>query len=60
MSGEIKLTYFNGRGRAEIIRYLFKLAGKDFIDSRIQGEKWQKLKPCEWQSHVLLSSKHFQ
>ena len=47
MAGEMKLSYFNFRGRAEIIRYLFNLAGKEFIDSRIQGEEWQKFKPCK-------------
>ncbi|XP_064391297.1 hematopoietic prostaglandin D synthase-like [Halichondria panicea] len=41
-----KLTYFNIRGRVEIIRLIFKQAGVEFEDVRVsQGEEWLKLKP---------------
>ena len=47
MSGEIKVTYFNSKGRAEATRLLLKLAKKPFVDCRVEGEEWQKLKPCK-------------
>jgi len=40
-----KLTYFNGRGLAEIIRLIFTAADKPFIDHRIDQEEFKKLKP---------------
>lgn len=39
------LVYFNGRGRAEVSRILFALAGVEYEDKRIEGEDWGKLKP---------------
>ena len=48
MSGEIKLTYFNFRGRTEISRLLLKLAKKPFVDNRIGDEEWKKLKPSKY------------
>ena len=47
MSGEIKVTYFNSKGRTEVTRLLLKLAKKPFVDCRVEGEEWQKLKPCK-------------
>ena len=40
-----KLTYFNGRGRAEIIRFIFAQAGVAYEDNRVAGEDWIKFKP---------------
>lgn len=37
-----KLIYFNGRGRAEICRMLFALAGVEFEDVRYEIEEWKK------------------
>ena len=40
---EYKLTYFKARGRAEICRLLFAVAGVPFKDNRI-GIQWICLK----------------
>ena len=40
-----KLTYFNGRGRAEHIRLVFAQAGVQYEDKRIAKEEWGALKP---------------
>ena len=40
-----KLTYFNARGRAETIRFIFAQAGVDYEDNRVAGEEWVKFKP---------------
>jgi glutathione S-transferase len=40
-----KLTYFNGRGRAEIVRLVFAAAGVEYTDNRIERDKWPALKP---------------
>jgi glutathione S-transferase len=44
MSG-YKLTYFDGRGRAEIIRLILVTADVPFTDNRITFEEFGKLKP---------------
>jgi glutathione S-transferase len=41
---KLKLTYFAGRGRAEITRWIFAEAGVEFEDNRIEGKDWAKLK----------------
>ncbi|XP_072014440.1 S-crystallin SL11-like [Amphiura filiformis] len=40
-----KLIYFNGRGRAEVARYVFALAGAEYEDHRIEFSEWAALKP---------------
>lgn len=40
-----KLTYFNGRGRAEVARMMFAIAGAEYEDNRISFDDWPKLKP---------------
>ena len=42
-----KLTYFNGRGRAELIRLIFAQAGVEYEDNRIVKEQWMELKPSK-------------
>ncbi|KAF6020897.1 HPGDS [Bugula neritina] len=41
---EIKLTYFNTRGRAEVTRLIFTQAQRKFVDNRIDREEWAKMK----------------
>ena len=38
------LNYFNGRGRAELARYIFVAGGLEFVDNRIKSEEWPELK----------------
>ncbi|XP_064627123.1 probable glutathione S-transferase 6 [Lineus longissimus] len=40
-----KLTYFDARGRAELSRLIFAVAGVEYGDVRISFEEWGKLKP---------------
>ena len=40
-----KLYYFPGRGRAELIRWIFAQADVPYEDKRIAGEEWAKFKP---------------
>ncbi|PIK56963.1 hypothetical protein BSL78_06164 [Apostichopus japonicus] len=42
---DYKLIYFDGKARAEAIRYLFQLSGTEFEDCRVEYEKWPELKP---------------
>lgn len=42
--GKFKLTYFNGKGRAEAIRIVFAAAGQEYEDNRIEGSTWPDLK----------------
>ncbi|KAI4470693.1 glutathione s-transferase [Holotrichia oblita] len=41
---DIKVTYFNGRGLGELIRYLLKYGDIDFEDIRIEMDNWPALK----------------
>eukprot|EP00762_Andalucia_godoyi_P006908 ANDGO_08342.mRNA.1 Glutathione S-transferase 1 len=43
-SSSYKLTYFKGRGRAEIVRLVFAEAGVAYTDHRIEQEEWPALK----------------
>ncbi|XP_065937989.1 S-crystallin SL11 [Magallana gigas] len=40
-----KLMYFDTKGRAEVIRLAFVVAGQSFEDKRFPMEEWQTVKP---------------
>ena len=40
-----ELMYFNGRGRAELTRVAFAIAGVEYEDTRVTD--WPALKPCK-------------
>jgi glutathione S-transferase len=44
MAPAYKLTYFNGKGAAECIRFIFKYGGLEFEDFRINLEDWPQVK----------------
>ncbi len=41
---QYKLHYFNLRGRAELIRYVFEVAGQKYQDVRFEREQWPSFK----------------
>ena len=43
-SQSYQLTYFNAKGRAEVIRWLFAIAGQPYEDKRIEMDKWPAIK----------------
>ena len=43
-----KLTYFNVRARAELIRFVFAQAGVEYEDVRVSWDQWQELKPSKF------------
>jgi hypothetical protein len=43
-SPSYKLIYFNARGKAEHIRFIFAYAGVEFEDERIPRDKWPQVK----------------
>jgi glutathione S-transferase len=48
MAPSYKLIYFNARGKAELIRFIFAYAGVDYEDERISKDKWPELKRSEY------------
>jgi len=40
-----EVLYFDGAGRAEIIRIMLSIAKADWKDTRIQGKDWPRVKP---------------
>jgi glutathione S-transferase len=45
MAPQIKLIYFDGRGRAEAARYILAQADVKYEDKRVTHETWPSLKP---------------
>lgn len=54
MPSKYKLIYFNARGRAEHIRFIFAYAGIEYDDERIPREKWPELKKSKSSSRPML------
>jgi len=54
-ASKYKLTYFDGRGRGELLRLLLKVEGAQFEDVRVKMEDWPKLKPSK-QIYLFLSN----
>uniref|UniRef100_A0A0L8HMB1 GST N-terminal domain-containing protein n=1 Tax=Octopus bimaculoides TaxID=37653 RepID=A0A0L8HMB1_OCTBM len=48
------LYYFNGRGRAEVLRMLFSAAGVQFQDKRIEFSEWSHYKSSKCISVYIL------
>jgi len=51
MAAQDTLLYFSSRGRAEAIRMLYLMAGKEFNDTRTTNEKW----PQERRGRLVIS-----
>lgn len=50
---DVKVTYFNGRGLGEVIRYLLKYGNIGFEDIRIDQDDWPTLKECKFNSESI-------
>jgi glutathione S-transferase len=48
MAPSYKLIYFNARGKAEHIRFIFAYAGVNYEDERISQDKWPELKRSKY------------
>lgn len=44
MPAKYRLTYFDSRGRGEVIRLIFKVADEEFEDRRMKMEDWSTIK----------------
>ncbi|XP_052086419.1 S-crystallin SL11-like [Mytilus californianus] len=44
MPAKFKISYFDIKGRGELPRLVFALAGKEFEDERLSGDKWTAFK----------------
>nr|CDS28394.1 glutathione S transferase [Hymenolepis microstoma] len=42
---DLRLIYFNIRGRGELIRLILHAAEKNFVDQRVTSSEWPNLKP---------------
>ncbi len=42
---QYKLLYFNGRGLAELSRYILAIAGQEYEDARFEFSEWAAIKP---------------
>ena len=54
MAPKLKLTYFDGRGRAEISRLVLAAAKRKFEDNRIGFEDWPALKAGNCSNTIII------
>ena len=47
MPTSFRVTYFQGRGRGEVMRLMLELAGRIYEDRRLDVERWEKMKPSK-------------
>ena len=50
------LYYFNGRGRAEILRMMFAAAGVKYMDKRFEFNEWDKYRKGMYSVFVFSNS----
>lgn len=46
------LHYFNARGRGELIRLLRAQGGVEYVDDRVEFEKWPELQPSKYLTKI--------
>ena len=49
----VRLTYFNGTGRAELARLVLAAAGVKYEDRRLTGDEWEVLKSGEREIEIV-------
>jgi hypothetical protein len=54
-----KLLYFNVRAKAEIIRWIFAVAGQEYEDCRLDDSAWAELKPSEYFCDTIKCANYF-
>ena len=47
MAPKVQLLYFDGYGRAEIIRIILNYGGIEFEDKRVTWDTWPQIKPSK-------------
>lgn len=45
MTGQDRILYFPSRGKAEPIRMMYGIAGRELTDDRVSPEDWRVNKP---------------
>ncbi|CAC5371723.1 HPGDS [Mytilus coruscus] len=57
MPAKYKLSYFEERGRGEVLRLMFAGADQEFKDDRLKGNSWAAFKPRMYGTNNMESSK---
>jgi hypothetical protein len=59
MASKYKLSYFNIRGRGEVVRWLLELSGVPYEDVRIEMQDWPKLKESKSHKSTILLPRNY-